>query len=401
MKYAIILPDGCADEPIPALGGKTVLEAANLPNLDAVVAAGILGRSNNTPAALPAGSDVATMSVLGYDPQEFYTGRAPLEAAADDIPLADGDWAIRCNLVTINNGTMTSFNAGHITSPEAAELIATLEEKLGSDSLRFYPGVSYRNLVVWRQPAPFQRGSTKTFPPHDYSGESIRSASPMGAGCAEMTRLMTDAHKILAEHPVNRRRVDAGQHPATDIWLWGEGMRPNFTSFEKRFGVRGAMISAVNLLFGLGKLLGWEAIHVDGATGFADTNYDGKAQAAIAALEHVDLICVHVEGPDEAGHDGDAATKVRSMEMIDAKIVGPLHEALKKHGQYRILITPDHPTPVRLKTHTHADVPWAMCGAGISPDAATRYDETAAENASVVMPEGHRLMDFFMVPPGK
>lgn len=396
MKYAIILPDGCADEPIQALGGKTVLEAAHLPNLDAVVTAGILGRSNNTPASLPAGSDVATMSVLGYDPQEFYTGRAPLEAAADDIPLADGDWAIRCNLVTIIDGVMASFNAGHITSPEAAELMATLQERLGGDSLQFYPGVSYRNLVVWRHPAPFQPGSTKTLPPHDFSDESIRNASPRGAGCAEMTRLMTDAHKILADHPVNTRRMKNGQLPATDIWLWGEGMRPNFTLFEKRFGVCGAMISAVNLLFGLGKMIGWEAIHVDGATGFADTNYDGKAAAAIAALEHVDLICVHIEGPDEAGHDGDAATKVRAMEMIDARIVGPLHEALKRYGDYRILITPDHPTPVRLKTHTHADVPWAMCGTGISPDAAVRYDEPSAEHASVVMPEGHRLMDFFM-----
>ncbi len=396
MKYAIILPDGCADEPIPALGNKTALEAANLPNMDAVVAAGILGRSNNTPLSLPAGSDVATMSVLGYNPQEFYTGRAPLEAAADEIPLADGDWAIRCNLVTIQNGVMKSFNAGHITTPEATELMETLQEKLGSAALRFYAGVSYRNLIVWKNPAPFMRNSTKTCAPHDYTDDSIFGAAPQGAGCAEMTRLMTDAHKILADHPVNRRRVKNRQLPATDIWTWGEGMRPSFRTFQERFGVRGAMISAVNLLFGLGKLLGWEAIRVPGATGFADTNYDGKAEAAITALERVDLICVHVEGPDEAGHDGDAATKVRVLEMMDAKIVGPLHAALKKHGEYRILITPDHPTPVRLKTHTHADVPWAMCGTGITLDAATRYDETAAQNASVFLPEGYQLMEHFI-----
>ncbi|MDO4551158.1 MAG: cofactor-independent phosphoglycerate mutase [Planctomycetia bacterium] len=400
MKYVIILPDGCADEPIFSLGNLTALQKARLPHMDEIARTGILGRSNNTPKSLPAGSDVATMSVLGYDPTIFYTGRAPLEAAATGISLGENDWAIRCNFVTIQNEIMKSFNAGQICSEDAAELIETLNEKLGGDTLEFYAGVSYRNLIVWRHTSdfsvPFREGSTHTFPPHDFSDQNLQNAYPSGAGSREMKRLMEDAHKILSDHPVNRRRMAAGELPATDIWTWGEGKRPNFTPFKKRFGVQGAMISAVNLLFGLGEYLGWENIQVPGATGYADTNYEGKMEAALSALQRVDLVCVHVEAPDEAGHDGDAEVKVRALEAIDEKIVGPVHRWLKTHGDYRILVTPDHPTPVRLKTHTHGDVPWVMCGTGIIPDQATHYNEIAAENASVILPEGHRLMEHFI-----
>lgn len=400
MKYAIIIPDGCADEPVPSLGHLTPLQKAHIPNMDAIAQAGIVGRSNNTPASLPAGSDVATMCVFGYDPLKFYTGRAPLEAAATGISLGERDWAIRCNLVTIENGVMKSFHAGHISTEEAAELLTTLQEKLGGDAVAFFPGVSYRNILVWRgsddSPAPLLAGSTKTHAPHDFSDRSILGAYPSGAGCEEMTRLMTDAHRILADHPVNRRRIAEGNLPATDIWLWGEGKRPALQNFQERFGVRGAIISAVNLLFGLGELIGWETIRVPGATGFVNTNYDGKAQAAADALYRADLVCVHVEAPDEAGHDGDAETKVRALELIDERIVGPVHEALKKWGDYRILVTPDHPTPVRLRTHSHADVPWALCGKDVSADNAARYDETVAETAPVVFEKGNQLMEMFI-----
>ncbi|MDO5113248.1 MAG: cofactor-independent phosphoglycerate mutase [Planctomycetia bacterium] len=399
MKYAIILPDGCADESIPALNNQTVLERAHLPAMDRIATEGIVGFSNNTPANLPAGSDVATMSVLGYNPQEYYTGRAPLEAAAMGIDLGSRDWAIRCNLVTIENGRMKSFNADQISSEEGADLLRTAQEKLGSESITFYPGVSYRNIVVWRDlpmsPAPLEV-TTRTYPPHDYTDRSILSVHPAGAGCVELSRLMSEVHAIFADHPVNQKRIAEGKLPATDIWLWGQGLRPTLPTFAEKYGVRGVMITAVDLLRGLGTLLGWKRIDVPGATGFVDTNYRGKADAAIAALKEVEVVCIHVEAPDEAGHAGSVETKIAALEQIDRWIVGPLHEALKTYGEYRILVTPDHPTPVRTKTHSHENVPWTIAGTGITPDSHTTYHEKTAATSSFGFPEGYRMMDFFM-----
>ncbi|MDO4575064.1 MAG: cofactor-independent phosphoglycerate mutase [Planctomycetia bacterium] len=399
MKYAIILTDGAADEPIPALDGKTVLEAAHLPHLDQIATEGIVGWSNNTPDNLPAGSDVATMTVLGYDPQTYYTGRAPLEAAAMGIALGPRDWAIRCNLVTVEKGKMVSFNAGQISSAEGAELLQAANDKLGSDAIRFYPGVSYRNLLVWRDladmPAPLSR-DTRTFPPHDYTDRSILSVSPAGPGSVEMVSLMGEVHQIFAEHPVNKKRIAEGKLPATDAWLWGQGLRPQLPPFTEKYGLSGVMITAVDLLRGLGAILGWKRIDVPGATGLYDTNYEGKASAAIDALQEVDVACIHIEGPDEAGHDGSMETKIYALEQIDRYIIGPLYEALKQHGAYRILITPDHPTPVRLKTHTHANVPWVMAGTGIVPDAHTSYCEKTAADSKTNFPEGFRMMRFFV-----
>lgn len=399
MKYVIIIPDGCADESIPVLGGKTALQAANIPNMDFIARAGIIGRSINTPNSQPAGSDVATMNLFGYNSLEYYTGRAPLEAVAMGVTLGPDDWAVRCNLVTVLNGIMKSFTAGQITSPEAADLIKMLQVILGNKQIEFYPGVSYRNLIVWRASLehPVSLGDfTRTFPPHDYSDRSILNVYPAGPGSAELVEVMSRAHTLLAEHPVNRSRIASGYLPATDIWLWGQGRRPCLPDFMSRYGKKGVMVTAVNLLRGLAAILGWKWIDVPGATGFSDTNFSGKGLAAIKALDDADLVCVHIEATDEAGHDGSPKTKVYSLEQIDRYIVGPVHEALKKHGEYRILVTPDHPTPVRTKTHSYDPVPWIICGNGIQPDANSVYDELSAEHGSLFFPRGCELMDFFL-----
>jgi 2,3-bisphosphoglycerate-independent phosphoglycerate mutase len=398
MKYAIIIPDGCADEPQDSLGGKTPLQAACLPAMDAVAAAGIVGRSNNTPAALPAGSDTANLSLLGYDPLAHFTGRAPLEAAAQGIDLGPDDWAVRCNLVTIEDQIMKSFTAGHITSPEAAELIRLAQDKIGNDRLQFFAGVSYRNLLVYRaqgKAAPFSP-DTRTTPPHDLTDKSVLDDYPRGPGSDLLTQLMSDSVGLFADHPVNTARRAAGKPPATNIWLWGLGSTPSLKPFAELYGKQGAMITAVDLLRGLAKLIGWRRIDVPGATGYLDTDYAAKGRYAVEALQNVDVVCVHVEATDEASHEGDAAAKVKALEEIDRHIVGPVHAALKQYGEYRILVTPDHPTPLRTKTHSHGMVPFALAGSRIAPDSAKTYDDPTAANSSVVFDEGWRLMQYFL-----
>jgi 2,3-bisphosphoglycerate-independent phosphoglycerate mutase len=398
MKYAIIIPDGCADEPQDSLGGKTPLQAANIPAMDAVAAAGVVGRSNNTPESLPAGSDTANLSLLGYNPLEHFTGRAPLEAAAQGIDLGPGDWAVRCNLVTIEDQVMKSFTAGHITSPEAAELIATAQASLGGPAFQFYPGVSYRNLLVYRgtgRPAPFSP-DTRTTPPHDLTDKSVLDDYPRGPGSDLLTHLMSETVGLFADHPVNVARRAAGKPPATNVWLWGLGSTPRLTPFAELYGKQGAMVTAVDLLRGLATLIGWRRIEVPGATGYLDTDYAAKGRYAIEALKDADLVCVHVEATDEASHEGNAAAKVKALDEIDRHIVGPLHAALKTYGQYRILVTPDHPTPLRTKTHSHGDVPFALAGSDIAADAAAVYDDPTAERSSLVFHEGWRLMGHFL-----
>ncbi len=398
MKYALIIPDGCADEPQESLGGKTPLEAANIPAMDAVAAAGVVGRSNNTPQELPAGSDTANLSLLGYNPLEHFTGRAPLEAAAQGIELGAEDWAIRCNLVTIQDQVMQSFTAGHISSPEAAELIKTAQEKLGNDRWQFYPGVSYRNLLLYRgagRPAPFSP-DTRTTPPHDLTDKSVLDDYPRGPGSDVLTHLMSESEEIFADHPVNVARRAAGKPPATNVWLWGLGSTPRLTPFAQLYGVQGAMITAVDLLRGLAALMGWKRIEVPGATGYTDTDYAAKGRYAVEALKNADLVCVHVEATDEASHEGNAAAKVKALEEIDRHIVGPVHAALKTYGEYRILVSPDHPTPLRTKTHSHGYVPFALAGTGVKPDAAATYDDPTAEKSPLVFHEGWKLMGYFL-----
>jgi 2,3-bisphosphoglycerate-independent phosphoglycerate mutase len=398
MKYAIIIPDGCADEPQELLGGKTPLEAARIPAMDAVAAEGIVGQACHTPQSLPPGSDVANLSLLGYSPIEHFTGRAPLEAAAQGIKLGPDDWALRANLVTVEDQVMRDFTAGHISSEEGAELIHALQENLGSDRLQFYAGVSYRNLLVCRgagREPPFSP-DTLTVPPHDLTDKSVLDSYPRGPGSDLLNRLMAESVAIFAEHPVNVRRRAEGRPPATNVWLWGQGSTPRLPSFAERYGKRGAMITAVDLLRGLAVLLGWRRIDVPGATGYTDTDYAAKGRYAVEALEDTDLVCVHVEATDEASHEGDAAAKVRALEEIDRHIVAPVHGALKRLGEHRILVTPDHPTPLRIKTHSHGMVPWAMAGAGIAPDAATAYDDITAARSLRVFYEGWKLMGYFI-----
>jgi 2,3-bisphosphoglycerate-independent phosphoglycerate mutase len=400
MKYAIIIPDGCADEPQAALGGRTPLQAAHTPAMDEIARLGIVGRSNNVPAHLPPGSDVANLSLFGYDPNQYFTGRAPLEAAAQGIELGPEDWAIRCNLVTIENQIMRSFTADHISSAEAAELLKTCQQELSRDfdNLKFVPGVSYRNLLIYRganRPAPFTR-ETRATPPHDLTDKSVADDFPRGPGSDLLNDLMARSVGLFADHPVNVTRRAAGKLPATNIWLWGLGKTPSLAPFEKLHGKRGKMITAVDLLRGLAALIGWERIEVPGATGYLDTDYAAKGRYAVAALDATDMICVHVEATDEASHEGRADAKVKALEEIDARIVAPLHAALQARGDYRILVSPDHPTFLRTKTHSHGFVPFAYCGSGVTPDTQTTYDEQAAAGSRLVFEEGWRLMSHFL-----
>jgi len=398
MKYAIVIPDGCADEAQEELGGRTPLEAAAVPAMDAVAAAGVVGRACHVPEALPPGSDVANLSVLGYDPLEHFTGRAPLEAAAQGIELGPEDWAVRCNLVTVEDQVMRDFTAGHISTEEAAALLESAQEELGSEQLVFYPGVSYRNLLVYRgggRPVPFSR-DTRTTPPHDLTDRSVLDDYPRGPGSDFLTRLMCDSVRVFADHPVNVARRREGKLPATNLWLWGLGSTPSLEPFEQRHRVRGAMITAVDLLRGLAVLIGWPRIEVPGATAYLDTDYAAKGRYAIEALREHDLVFVHVEATDEASHEGDAEAKVRALEEIDRHIVGPVCEALKLHGEHRVMVTPDHPTLLRTKTHAHGFVPWAIAGTGIEPDGAAGYDDPTAEKSPRVFEEGWRLMEFFL-----
>lgn len=398
MKYAIIIPDGCADEPQESLGGKTPLEAADVPAMDAVAAAGIVGRASNVPESLPAGSDVANLSLLGYSPLEHFTGRAPLEAAARGIELGPKDWAVRCNLVTVEDQVMRDFTAGHVSSQEAAQLLQTAQQEFGSDDLEFYPGVSYRNLLVCRgsnRPVPFST-DTRTTPPHDLTDKSVLNDYPRGPGSDLLNELMSQSVSLFADHPVNQARRQQGKLPVTNVWLWGQGSAPRLAPFAEKYGKQGAMITAVDLLRGLAVLLGWRRIEVPGATGYTDTDYAAKGRYAIEALKEVDLVCVHVEAPDEASHEGDVPGKIKALEEIDRHVVGPVFEALKGQGDYRILVSPDHATPLRTKTHSHGFVPWAMAGSDVEPDAATTYDDPTADKSELAFDEGWKLMPYFL-----
>lgn len=400
MKYVIVIPDGAADEPQESLGGATPLEAAKTPNLDRLAQMGCVGRANHTPRQLPAGSDVANLSLLGFDPVANYSGRAPLEAAAQKIPLGDSDWVVRCNLVTVVEQVMQDFTAGHISTEEATELLATAQSQLPAGSpLQFFPGVSYRNLLVYRphsgEKSPFSR-DTRATPPHDLTDREVTEDFPRGPGSDLLCDLMGESVAWFAKHPVNENRVANGKSPATNVWLWGLGKKPRLGSFRELYGIQGAMITAVDLLRGLAELVGWENIVVPGATGYLDTDYGAKGRAAIAALQKFDLVCVHIEAPDEAAHQGDVAAKISAIEAIDQKIIGPILDALQSQSAWRMLVTPDHPTPCRTKTHSHGDVPFVAAGSGLAPDQSQAYGETSAAAASLAFPRGFELMSWFL-----
>jgi 2,3-bisphosphoglycerate-independent phosphoglycerate mutase len=376
----------------------TPLEAARIPQMDRVAREGIIGRSRNVPDRFLPASDVATLSLFGYDPVQFYTGRAPLEAAAMGIKLGPDDWAVRCNLMNMNGGRLTDFTAGHITSAEGRSLIETIQGELGRPEIEFLPGVSYRNLMVYRgQPgaSPFS-DATVTTPPHDHPNQPAAGHMPQGPGAELFKELMSRASKILEGHPVNQARVAAGKPPANAIWLWGQGKAPHMTPFSELHQLEGAIISGVDLVRGVALLAGWTRIDVPGATGYLDTDYAAKGIFGIDALEKYDIVCIHVEAPDEASHEGRPDAKVEALERIDSDIVGPIREALAAYDQWRILITPDHSTLLRTRAHDRAPVAWAMAGTGL-PASRRIYDELAAKDArGPYFDQGYRLMDRFL-----
>jgi 2,3-bisphosphoglycerate-independent phosphoglycerate mutase len=391
-KYAIIIPDGAADEPLEELDNQTPLAAAEKPNLDKVSSSGRQGMVKTVPDGLEAGSDVAMMSLIGYDPARYYTGRAPIEAVAQNINLAPTDWVFRCNLVTTVDDKMFDHSAGHISTEEATLLIGELDEQFGNERIQFYPGVSYRHLLVFKD-TDFD---VKTFPPHDNIGVKVDKILPRGKGSEVLVSLMTRSQKHFADHDVNKVKMDLGENQVSSIWLWGQGQKALMEKFSKRFGIKGCAITAVDLVRGLAKLIGFDLIEVPGATGFIDTNFKGKADAAIEALEKYDLVFVHIEAPDEAGHRTDAKMKVKAIEQIDKYIIGPVLEALQKYDRWRILTMPDHPTPVRTGAHSAEPVPFAMAGTGISGVLEAPFNEANAEKSGLRIEKGCDLMEYFL-----
>lgn len=397
MKIAIVIPDGAADEPQDSLGDLTPLQAARTPEMDRVAREGVLGRSRNVPDRFLPASDVATLSLFGYDPERYYTGRAPLEVVAMGIALGPDDWAVRCNLMTILDGRMTDFTAGHISSEEGAELISALRANVHADghTVEFFPGVSYRNAMIYRghpgDPPPFGDDLVTT-PPHDVPDRPAADHLPRGTGSELLRRLMEAGASVIQDHAVNRARVAGGKKPANAIWLWGQGKAPRVPTFAELHGKRGAILSAVDLVRGTGMLAGWARIDVPGATGYLDTDYAAKGRYGVEALRDHDLVCVHVEAPDEASHEGRADAKVEALERIDREIVGPIREALESYGEYRLLVSPDHSTLIRTRAHDRAPVPWALCGTGLA-GSGKPYDEISAmEAGGPFLEQGWRLM---------
>jgi 2,3-bisphosphoglycerate-independent phosphoglycerate mutase len=388
MKYVMIVPDGMADDPIPELDGRTPLMAAKTPHLDALARAGTVGRVQTVPPGMRPDSDVAALSIMGYDPAKYYTGRAPLEAAAQGHDLGPRDVAYRCNLITTDGEQIVDYSAGEITSEEAAELMAVIDEKLHTAQIRFFPGVSYRNLMIWR-------GGTvevKTTPPHYLMGQPVAANLPAGDADDLLRGIMWDSYEILRTHPINRRREDEGKNPANMIWLWGQGYAPRLDSFQLIHGVTGAAVSAVDLIRGIARIVGLRAPQVPGATGRLDTNWQGKAAAAIGALAEVDFVLVHIEAPDECGHQGDLEGKVRAIELTDREIIGPVWAAARDYGSARIAVLPDHYTPLAIRTHVGKPVPFVLAGDGTDKDGIDRLDEAVAEESPLFIEEGWTLI---------
>lgn len=403
MKYIVLLGDGMAGLPMDELGGKTTLAHAKTPNMDYMARTGKLGLAKTVPEGMPPGSDVANLSVLGYDPAKYYTGRAPLEAASIGVELGPEDVAYRCNLVTLglikgrsgedyrNDYIMEDFSAGHITTDEAAELIDEIDASFGCGNVNFYPGVSYRHLMVWSK----GRHDLKCTPPHDITGKPIAGHLPEGDGAGFITDLMEYSMGLLSGHAVNRERAAKGNCPANSIWLWGQGKRPSLPAFKELYGLKGAMISAVDLMKGIASILGFDVIDVPGVTGYIDTNYEGKADAALKALERADFVYVHVEAPDESGHGGRMDHKLKAIEDFDSKVVGRVLSAIKGRPGYRVLVMPDHPTPIAVKSHTSEPVPFILYDSGdeLREDKAKAYDEEHAAKTGMFVKEGHKLME--------
>ena len=402
MKYVVILGDGMADYPVKELGYKTPLQCAIKPNIDRCASLGELGLVKTVPEHLnPPGSDIANMAVLGYDPDKYYTGRSPLEAVSMGIDLNQDDLAVRCNLVTLSDEEvyedkiMMDYSSDEISSQEAAELISFIDEKLGSDLIKFYAGISYRHCLVWKLKGEVDMDCT---PPHDILTKRIGDYLPTTEQGRVLLNLMKESEKLLKDHPVNKARIEKGLNPATSIWLWGEGRKPYLDSFSDKYKVTGAVVSAVDLIKGLGLCAGLKTINLKGVTGTITTDFSAKANSTIDyLLNEGDFVYVHIEAPDECGHRFEIENKVRSIELIDEKVVGPIFEALSKHGDFKMMILPDHATPLSLRTHTHDPVPYIIYDStNIKEATDLTYDEECAKKTSILFEEGHTLMDHFL-----
>ena len=388
-----------ADYPIEELDNKTPLQVAKTESMDAIASRGKIGMVQTIPKGLPPGSDIANLSILGYDPNCYLTGRAVYEASSAGVRLDSHDVAFRCNLVTLTNSDgktiMGDYSAGHITTGEARELIGELDVKLSGDQIRFYPGVSYRHLMVWKNGSE----KVKTTPPHDISGRDVSPYLPEGEGAAKILQLMGEARNILNDNQVNKKRIADSKLPANSIWLWGQGRPISLPSFSERYGLSGSVISAVDLIKGMGVTLGLSPIEVPGATGYLDTNYLGKAEYALDVLKDKDFVFVHVEAPDEASHSGDVHNKIKAIEDFDGMVVKTVLEGIRQFKEYKIMVLPDHRTPIVKKTHTSEPVPFAICSsASLLKDSQQRigFSEESAEKSGLFVENGFELMDFFI-----
>jgi 2,3-bisphosphoglycerate-independent phosphoglycerate mutase len=401
MKYVIIHGDGMADWPCDELAGLTPLEAAHKPNMDLIATRGTLGLTLTIPEGMPPGSDVGTMSMMGYDPKRYHTGRAPIEAASMGIAMGPDDVVFRMNLVSLkqielqnDSGAtlMNDFTSGHITSEEAARIVADLREQLARDGIEFFNGVSYRHLMVWRGGPR----TTKLTPPHDITGKSIDGHMPEGEGANRLLAIMKKSQEILRDHPVNQARRTQGKTEATSAWFWGQGTRPAVPTLKERFGLEGSVISAVDLVNGVGRLAGLEVITVPGATGFLDTDYAAKGRYGLKSLEHKDFLLLHIEAPDEAGHMGRADLKKEAIERIDELILGPMLEGLREMGEFRLLLQPDHATPSKIKTHSSEPVPFAIISNRSFANRgrqSRRYTEADSKATGTTLTDGYRLIE--------
>lgn len=386
MKRIVLVGDGMGDYPIEQLKGKTPLQTASKPNMDSIARDGACGLARTTPKGMETGSDIANLSILGYSPKKYYTGRGPLEAAAIGIPLGSKDIAYRCNFITEEGGVMKDYSAGHISSEEGAALVSLLKEKLASKGVEFYPGVSYRNLFVVREGRV-----AKTHPPHDFISKPIEPYLPENRMLRELT---LRSGEILEDHEINKRRIAEGKNAANMVWFWGGGKKPKMPPFEKKYGLRGSVISAVDLIKGIGVYLGLEVINVPGATGYMDTNYEGKASHAVAALEKKDFVYLHVEATDEAAHAGDVELKIKAIEDFDRRVVGRVLDGMQRFDEYKILLVTDHYTPVSVRTHTGEPVPFAVFPC--KKDRVEKFDEASAGGGSFGVVDGLKLMGLFI-----
>ena len=401
MKYLVMLCDGMADEPFEALGSKTPMELAKKPMMDSLAKKAEVGIMRTVDGKMSPGSDVANLAVLGYDAKKYYTGRSPLEAMSIGIDLKDTDVTFRANLVTLSDEenyedkTILDYCADDISTEEARVLIEYVEENLGNEIFKFYPGVSYRHCLVWSEGNPHPGKFT---PPHDITGKPIKSYLPTDEAREKLLPLMVKSYDLLKEHPVNLKRIAEGKRPANSIWLWGEGTRPMLDTFEKLYGLKGSMVSAVDLLKGIAICAGMNSVDVEGATGYLDTNFEGKANAAISEFRKgQDLVYIHVEAPDECGHRAELENKVLSVELIDQKILAPVYDYLVSTGEdFRVLILPDHPTPIRLRTHTIAPVPFFLYDSAKELEGVRGFSEETAAQKNNYVENGYTLMNLML-----